>query len=149
MSMPDKVEREATIDAPVDRVWELVSEPGWWIGDGDRSTQARTQSDDAVVIEDPKYGRYPVRTEAVEPRQRVAFRWSAGFPGENPGAGNSTLVDFRLTASEDGTLLRVTESGFGALAVSEEDREKAVNGNIEGWRQQLDILKAAAEETAS
>ncbi|MGI9002113.1 MAG: hypothetical protein ACR2GH_10630 [Pseudonocardia sp.] len=33
----DRIEREILINTPLDRVWDLVSEPGWWIGDGDRS----------------------------------------------------------------------------------------------------------------
>ncbi len=28
----DRIERQVTINAPLERVWRLVSEPGWWIG---------------------------------------------------------------------------------------------------------------------
>ncbi|MFD9663074.1 hypothetical protein ACFWAY_15825 [Rhodococcus sp. NPDC059968] len=39
MSVPDssqdRIEREIQIDAPIERVFRLVSEPGWFIGDGE------------------------------------------------------------------------------------------------------------------
>jgi hypothetical protein len=39
----DRIEREIVIDATVARVWQLVSEPGWWIGDGDRTDHVLTR----------------------------------------------------------------------------------------------------------
>ena len=43
--MLDRIEREITIEAPLDRVWDLVT--GWWVPDerglvGDRSPGATT-----------------------------------------------------------------------------------------------------------
>ena len=32
----DRIERKIEIDAPAEWVWLLVSQPGWWIDDGDR-----------------------------------------------------------------------------------------------------------------
>jgi DNA-binding transcriptional ArsR family regulator len=29
--MEDRIEQQITINAPLDRVWQLVSEPGWWV----------------------------------------------------------------------------------------------------------------------
>ena len=32
--IPDTIEREILINAPMERVWALVSEPGWFINAG-------------------------------------------------------------------------------------------------------------------
>src|SRR6266571_2861451 len=125
MDSPDKIEREIQIDAPLGRVWGLVAEPGWWIGD------------------DPRYGQFPIRVESVEPPHHASFRWASAFPGEDPGAGKSTLIDFWLSERDGGTLLRVVESGFARLA-----DPGARGGNAEGWEQQLVILKRRAERVS-
>ena len=39
-------------------------------------------------------------------------------------------------------------AGFAGLAASEKEQEKAVEDHVDGWRQQLDILKARAEHVA-
>lgn len=31
--MQDSIERNITIAAPIERVWDLVTEPGWWVPD--------------------------------------------------------------------------------------------------------------------
>lgn len=145
MDTRDVIERAVAIDAPLDRVWGLVSEPGWWIGDGDRSQQQRYREGDLDIIEDPKYGRFPIRTEIVEPRHHISYRWVMDRSDERPRELNSTLVEFWLSERGSGTLLRVVESGFESLDVSDEDRRKAIDGNIEGWTQQLDIVRTLAE----
>jgi uncharacterized protein YndB with AHSA1/START domain len=138
----DRIEREILIDAPIERVWRLVSEPGWWIGDGDRSDQVVTrEGEDLVVVDDPRHGRYPVLSVSTDAPRHAAFRSSAN-PGQVPGEGTSTLVEFFLTERDGGTLLRVVESGFGALA---DGREAAVEGNIRGWELQLGFAKRDAE----
>lgn len=29
--MEDRIEQVIAINAPLDRVWELVTQPGWWV----------------------------------------------------------------------------------------------------------------------
>ena len=128
----DNVEREIDIDAPLERVWGLVSEAGWWIGDGDRSAQTRhREGEDLDVVVDPRYGTFRIRTEKAEPPSYVSFRWL-----DEGNERATTLVEFFLTEKNGGTVVKVVESGF-RLA---EHRE----GNIKGWEQQLAILKANA-----
>ncbi|PXX70596.1 uncharacterized protein YndB with AHSA1/START domain [Nocardia tenerifensis] len=145
MITADKIEHEVDINASVARVWELVSDTGWWVGDGDRSGQTRSREGDFEVIEDPKYGRFPIRVEQQEPSEYASYRWASSFRGETPGDGNSTLVEFRLAEHDGGTRVRVTESGFSTLALSDEQRAKALEENKGGWKMQMDVLKANAE----
>ena len=140
----DRIEREILIQAPLDRVWNLVSEPGWWIGDGDRSSQVVTREDDVVIVDDPRYGRFPVLQVSADAPHHVGFR-STDDPAQRPGHENSTLVEFFLTEQDGGTLLRVVETGFAALPIPTEQRTAALEGNTEGWRQQLGFAKRDAE----
>jgi uncharacterized protein YndB with AHSA1/START domain len=139
----DRIEREILINAPVERVWKLVSEPGWWIGDGDRSNQTVTRRADVVIVEDPRYGRFAVLPVSADAFRYVAFRGTVDT-GEVPTEDTSTLVEFFLTEQDGGTLLRVVESGF-TLAVPVDQRAEAVEGNIKGWEVQLDHAKLVTE----
>ncbi|RZS34409.1 uncharacterized protein YndB with AHSA1/START domain [Herbihabitans rhizosphaerae] len=142
--MQDKIEREVLIEAPVARVWDLVTVPGWWINDGDPSVITRQRDGDFDVVEHPKYGKYPVRLEKSEPPRYAAFRWASEFAGKEPVEGNSTLIEFTLTERDGGTVLRVVESGFASLGVAEDARAKAIEGNTDGWAQQLKVIAALA-----
>jgi uncharacterized protein YndB with AHSA1/START domain len=141
----DRIEREIMIHAPIARVWELVTEPGWWIGDGDRSGQQVRLEGNVAVVNDPRFGRFPVRVEDVRPQRYASFRWASGYPGDEPREGNSTLIEFWLSERDGGTQLRLVESGFASLEAPDDGKTRAVAGNIEGWRQQLDVLKGSAE----
>jgi len=144
----DQIEREIKINAPLERVWELVTVPGWWIGDGDLSIQTRSQDGETFIVDDPKYGRFFGKTVSIDPPAYASYRWAAEFQTEIPSDGNSTLVEYFVTAEAGGTRLRVIESGFVSLAITQEARDKAIDGNTEGWEQQLGIIKAWAEQVA-
>jgi pentapeptide MXKDX repeat protein len=140
----DRIEREILVDAPIERVWRLVSEPGWWIGDGDRSAQDISRDGDLVTVDDPRYGRYLVLVVSADAPHHVSYR-SSPLPGEPPAEGTSTLVEFVLAEQGGGTLVRVVESGFASLAVPAERRAAMVEGNTAGWELQLGVAKRDAE----
>jgi len=50
-----------------------------------------------------------------------------------------------FTEQGGGTPLRVIESGFASLAIPAQDRESAVEDNINGWEQQLGFAKRDVE----
>jgi uncharacterized protein YndB with AHSA1/START domain len=140
----DSIEREVVIDAPLDRVWKLVTEAehlGRWFGDAGAEVDLRPGG--AMELRWAEHGSSHGRVEAVEPPRRFAFRW-APFKdpgGANPTDGNSTRVEFTLIEEGAATRLRVVESGFEALATSEEQRRANVDGNTEGWRIELGELQ--------
>ncbi|KOU57313.1 polyketide cyclase [Streptomyces sp. WM4235] len=144
----DRIEREILIEAPVERVWSLVADPGFWVSDTAGPTGAVAEAGASVVAKSAEYGDFPVRVEEVEPHTRVSYRWASAFPGEEPREDNSTLVEFTLPPEGDATRLRVVESGFSALAGSEELRRKAVADNTGGWPQVFDALKNRAEQSS-
>jgi uncharacterized protein YndB with AHSA1/START domain len=56
-----------------------------------------------------------------------------------------TRVTLTLTPEPGGTLLSVVESGFAAAAVDEDVRRRAYEGNSEGWKIELDVVRAYVE----
>ena len=145
----DRIERETLIAAPLERVWSLVAQPGFWVADKASLPGTVANEGESMVAKNAEYGDFPVRVEKVEPPTYLAYRWASAFPGEELREDNSTLVEFTLTAEGNKTRLRVVESGFAALAGSEEIRQRAVKDNTGGWPQELDALKTRAEQSSA
>lgn len=148
MSVPDasqdRIEREIQIDAPIERVFRLVSEPGWFIGDGEPGKTTTTREGDVFVVDFPPYGRFPILLVKSDAPHYVSFR-GGDDPAQPLVEGTSTLVEFFLSERDGGTLLRVVETGFAALYPNAERRAAAYEGNIAGWEMQLAFAKRHAE----
>ena len=144
----DRIERETLIAASLERVWSLVAEPGFWVADKASLPGTVAREGESLVAKNAEYGDFPVRVEKVDPPTYLAYRWASAFPGQELRDDNSTLVEFTLTPEGDKTRLRVVESGFAALAGSEELRSGALKDNTGGWPQELDALKARAEQAS-
>lgn len=148
----DQIEREVTIEAPVERVWALITEPehvGTWFGDAGAEIDLRPGGD--IEFRWHEHGNSLGTVVAVEPTRRFAYRWvslgSAG--GQAPTDDNTTLVEFTLEPAGTGTRVRVVESGFDALDCSAEERAEAVAGNTRGWGAELGDLVEYAERVAA
>ena len=136
------IDREVLIEAPAEVVWRTITEP-------DQISQwfaSRVE----LVIEPGAHGYMefgdqggPVVVEAVDPPTRFSFRWNHPR-GEEPVAGNSTLIEFMLSETGDGTHLRVVESGFSKLDTTPERQETLRQGNVEGWGVELGHLEEHA-----
>ena len=141
--MSDTIEREITISAPVERVWELITQPehvGTWFGDAGAEIDLRPGG--ALTLRWEEYGTVHGRVERIQPMTLFSYRW-APYPdpgGTEPVEGNSTLIEFMLSESGDGTRLRVVESGFSALDATPERQEALRKGNVEGWEIELGHL---------
>jgi uncharacterized protein YndB with AHSA1/START domain len=148
----DIIERETVINAPVERVWELITQAehlGRWFGDAGAEIDLRPGG--AMALRWTEYGTTCGRVVAVEPHTRFSYRW-APFKdpsGDEPGEGNSTLVEFTLQPEGDGTRLRVVESGFASLATSDAQRQQNLTGNTEGWEFETGELRAYAEKVSA
>ncbi|WLQ40044.1 SRPBCC domain-containing protein [Streptomyces laculatispora] len=145
----DRIERETLIEAPLDRVWSLVAQPGFWVADKTSLPGTVAREGESLVAKNSEHGDFPVRVEKVEPPTYLAYRWTSAFPGEELREDNSTLVEFTLAPEGEKTRLRVIESGFGALAGSEELRGQNLKDHTEGWPQELDALKKRAEQPSA
>ena len=148
----DRIEREVVIDAPVARVWELVSEAehlGTWFADAGADIDLRP--DGELELRWTEHGTARGTIERVEPERLLAFRW-APFKdpgGAEPVAGNSTLVELSLAPEGGSTRVRVVESGFASLDCSAEQRAENHAGNTQGWDHELGELADYATRVAA
>jgi uncharacterized protein YndB with AHSA1/START domain len=139
------IEREVLIEAPVEVVWQTITEPdqmSLWFAD-------RVD----LVIESGAHGYLgfgdqggPVAVETVEPPNRFSFRWNHPL-GEEPVAGNSMLVEFTLTAlGEERTLLRVTETGHELRDWPEQEKQRYADEHRDGWSEFFERLAGVLAE---
>jgi uncharacterized protein YndB with AHSA1/START domain len=136
----DTIEREVAIEAPVDRVWSLITEAehlGAWFGDAGADIDLRPGG--AMEVRWEGHTITGV-VQTVDPTSTFAFRWQQLEPsdGATLSEGNSTLVEFSLTGDEQSTLLRVVESGFASLDLPETDRTSMFESHTGGWEREID-----------
>lgn len=136
-----RVSRTIEVRAPLEAVWETLTAPRWiaeWFGqradfpDGMHEGATGTFGWEA-------HGDFPARIEAWEAPHRFAFRW--GTPGAPIRDDNSTVATFTLERVDDVTRLTVVETGFDRLADAGA-RRAALEGNREGWTEELDDFVA-------
>ncbi len=146
--MDNRIEHHITIKAGLDRVWELVTRPGWWVPsveDGAIDATIDRTPGHQTIRENEQYGRFPVEVVAIDPPTYAAFRWASQFPGEELTPGHTTLVEFRVAQATDAVTVTVDESGFAELDASEDIRRAGFEDNSAGWPIELDVLRSRAE----
>ena len=147
--VPEQIEREIVIDAPVARVWDVLTQTEhvqqWFAFDG---AEIDLRPGGAMVMRWQEHGTYHARIALIEPPRLFAYR-AAQIEGELPHDGNSTLVEFTLSAEGDGTRLRVVESGFRGLDIPEAERAAQVQASIEGWQGAFSTLGEYAARVAA
>jgi uncharacterized protein YndB with AHSA1/START domain len=152
----DRIEKEVVLRAPLERVWRAISDAdefGRWFGarfDGPFVAGASVTSVitpttvdvDVARAQEPYAGKGDTwQIVAMEPRRRLAFRWHpyAVESGIDYSQEPTTLVEFTLTETNDGVLLRIVESGFDAIPA--ERRVSAFEHNSEGWAAQTELVR--------
>lgn len=137
--MIDAIERRLELDAPPERVWQALTDPGElsrWFGD---SAELDLRPGGEGFFGWETHGRFAVRVDVVEPTKRLAWRWT--HKRDSPfDPERSTLVEWTLTPRPGGgTVLELRESGF--------KEAKHRGENVEGWTQELgelvELLEAA------
>jgi uncharacterized protein YndB with AHSA1/START domain len=132
----DRIEREVTISAPIERVWAVLTEPahvGTWFGNG-TPAEVDLRPGGVMVLDHGPYGRYLTLIVHVDPPHALSYRWASVFPDVLATEDNSTLVEFTLEPTAEGTLLRLSESGFDSLVIPPEREESAgYESHSNGW----------------
>jgi uncharacterized protein YndB with AHSA1/START domain len=144
--VPDRIEREIVIAAPLELVWEIVTEPehvARWFSD---SAEIDLRAGGKAVFSWDGHGPAYARVEKVEPPHTFAFRWIR--TGAEPRAGNATLVEFMLSAEGENTRLRVVETGFRDLDWPEDEKTRYAEENTRGWALELRELEDYASTRA-
>jgi uncharacterized protein YndB with AHSA1/START domain len=144
----DRIEREIKIAAPVDRVWDVLTNPahvGVWFGRGEPA-DIDLRPGGHMKLDHGEHGSYVTVIVTVDRPRTFAYRWASAYPGAIATEENSTLVEFTLEPAGDGTLLRVVESGFDSLTIPVAREESAgFASHAKGWSGVVTKLGAYAE----
>jgi uncharacterized protein YndB with AHSA1/START domain len=144
--MGDRVEKRIELKAPVSRVWRTLVDHrdfGEWFKvklDGPFAVGQVSRGN----ITHPGYEhlKWEAVVQAIEPERLFSFTWHpyAVDPKVDYSTETPTLVEFRLEATPNGTLLTVIESGFDKLPGRR--RAEAFRMNDGGWAQQMKNIES-------
>lgn len=170
MKSTTRIEKKVILKAPISRVWHAItdtSEFGLWFGvelDGSfvegKAIMGKFSHEfnEAEILEyqrqlglPPSGIKVPEKNmtfctvERIEPEQYFSFRWIPyGIDAEiDPENEPTTLVEFRLEPTADGTQLTIVESGFERVPAHR--LERAFLMNDAGWSAQAENLKRYVE----
>ena len=125
------IEREIHVAASPEVVFEVVSRPEhireWW---GGAETDLSPTPGAVAQVGWPGGDHVePLTVVDVDPPRLFSFRWVFDEGVDSP----SLLVTFQLVASGDGTLLRMTETGYREKGWEIATLEAAYADHVEGW----------------
>jgi uncharacterized protein YndB with AHSA1/START domain len=121
------IEKELFIRASPERVFRALTEPAElarWFGQGAEIDLRPGGALTFIFSQSRETGE----VLAVEPPHRFAFTW---------GAPHATEATFLLEPRDGGTLLRLTETGFG----QGDDWDRIFSDNSGGWDEELAHLR--------
>ena len=140
MPIPNTITRTLDLPHPQEKVWSALTTidgiTGWF---GSHANGEMTPGHD-VRMRWEQHGNVEntLAIKVVDPMSVFAYSW--GINGAPEGDPRLTYVEFALVPTASGTRLTVTESGFAQLP--DEWLEQSYQGNIQGWRSELDKLVA-------
>ena len=151
----DRIEKKVLLRASRRRVWRALTDSvefGSWFGitfDGPFIPGATvhgvitgtTVDADMAEAMKPMVGLpYVITIEQMEPERLFSYRWHPHSTERNVDYSQepTTLVVFELEEAAEGTLLKVTESGFDRIPVSR--RTRAFDTNEQGWIAQMKLM---------
>lgn len=135
------IEKQIELDAPVGRVWRALTdyrEFGEWFRVAlDGPFKPGQVSRGHVTYAGYEWVKWEAVVKEMQAEKLFSFTWhpAPADPAQDYSHEVPTLVEFRLQKIPDGTLLKVTESGFDKLP--QERRLAAYQQNDEGWVQQM------------
>jgi uncharacterized protein YndB with AHSA1/START domain len=139
--VPNQIEREILIEAPVEDVWRVLTEPNhirqWFASECEldgRKGRLRFASGQTFYLQ----------VEAFEPPHRFAYRW-LHKADTTPRPDNSMLVEFTLRAEKGHTRLRVVESGFDQVDWTDAAKTRYFEDHSLGWQRYAGLLRDYAQ----
>ena len=139
--VPDRIEKRVVLRATRARVWRALTDAGEfgrWFGvrlEGPFTEGAAVRG----KITHPGYEHLTMEVfvERIEPERYFAYRWHPGAidPKVDYSGEPTTLVEFTLEETAEGTVLTLVESGFDRIPLAR--RAEAFRLNEPGWTEQL------------
>ena len=143
------IEREIYVEASPETVFGVVSSPEhvkhWWPDDARYDIAPGATGE--IRFGDPEAGGGVASFTVVDvqPPRLFSFRWTHPA-GQDAREGNSLLVTFRLAPSGEGTVLRMTETGFREMGWEAAVLEQQYQEHVHGWDFFLPRLAPYAEK---
>jgi uncharacterized protein YndB with AHSA1/START domain len=154
--MSDRIEKRIELKAPISRVWRALTdyrEFGEWFRvklDGPFMEGRVARGN--MTYPGYEHVKWYAVVQKMEPERLFSFTWphpksfdKAEYSGDYSN-DPTTLVEFRLEKTKNGTLLRLTESGFDQLPG--DFRLEAFRRNEGGWIEQLKNIEAYVAKAA-
>src|SRR5262245_24805850 len=149
--MNNRIEKQIVLKAPVSRVWRALTdhrEFGEWF---------RVKLEGPFVPGEISRGRithpgyehivWEATVKEMKPESLFSYTWHpyAVDPKTDYSKEPPTLVEFRLTPVEGGTLLVIAESGFDDIPAHR--RMEALRMNTGGWEEQTRNIASHVAKT--
>jgi uncharacterized protein YndB with AHSA1/START domain len=140
----DRIEKSIVLRAPRSRVWRALADArefSAWFGG---KFAGRFVPGERVAWQVQYQGRAfngEFVIDKVEPERLLSYRWHpfAVDPDVDYSTEPMTLVTFELSDVTDGTLLKVTESGFDGIPIARRAQAHKMNSN--GWSTQVENVR--------
>jgi|SRR5271155_4914742 len=154
--MSDRIEKQIELKAPISRVWRALTdyrEFGQWFRVRLEGPFVQGQvSRGSITYPGYEHVKWEAVVQKIEPERLFSFTWphpksldrdeySADYSNDP-----TTLVEFRLENTKNGTLLRLIESGFDQLPG--DLRLEAFRRNEGGWTEQMKNIEAYVAKVA-
>ena len=142
----NRIEKSIELKAPISRVWRALTDHRefgeWFLVHLEAPFQPGQLSRGQITYPGLEFVKFKAIVQKLEPEHTFSFTWHpyAVDPAVDYSTEPPTLVEFTLTPTPAGTLLRVTESGFESIP--EPRRSEAFRMDDAGWAIQLSHIEA-------
>ena len=146
----DRIERRVELSVPVSRVWRALADyrefGEWFKVKLEEPFAAGEVSRGHITYPGYEHLPWEAVVQKMEPERLFSYSWHpyAVGAGVDYSKETPTLVEFQLEKSGNGTVLKLTESGFENLPASR--REKAFQMHENGWTEQMQNIERYVSE---
>ncbi|HSY36640.1 MAG TPA: SRPBCC family protein [Acidobacteriaceae bacterium] len=140
------IEKSIELNAPVSRVWQALTDHRqfgeWFRVSIDAPFHPGQPSTGHITHPGYEHLQWEAVVQKLEPEHTFSFTWHpyAIDPAVDYSHEPPTLVEFTLSPTATGTLLRVVESGFENIPAAR--RSEAFLKNSGGWAAQMRNIEA-------
>ena len=151
--MDDRIEKRIELRAPVSRVWRALTDyrefGEWFRVKLDGPFVPGQISRGQIAYPGYEHVKWEATVQKIEHERLFSFTWHpyAIDPKVDYSQEPPTLVEFRLEGTPSGTLLLLTESGFGGIPSGR--RQEAFRMNEGGWAEQMKNIERHVEQRSS
>ena len=149
MTSTDRIEKKLLLRAPRSRVWRALTDAGefgtWFRVNLEGPFTVGHSVKGNIAIPGYEHVTMEVTVERMDAEDLFSYRWHpyAIDPKVDYSGELATLVEFRLEAAAEGTMLTVVESGFDRIPAGR--RDEAFRMNDKGWSGQLEHIRRHVE----